>query len=198
MLGLLVILIGFIYLLISIGIIYFAARKAKQREIAGWKWGVPAALFMYFIVFLDHIPTVIAHTYYCKKEAGFTVYKTLKQWKEENPGVAESLDYEEFSASEGDRNKYVRHLNQRFDSVFTRTTVFLSIKQRKYQIIDKSNNEVLAEYIDYSSGGGFQNANTLTDYKLWLANNSCEVNMKTDILFFEFSDNAKKIGDEKL
>jgi HSP90 family molecular chaperone len=198
MLGLAFLFVFLIYLLISIGVIAYTVRKAKERGIAGWKWGVPAALFMYLIVFWDHIPTLIAHEYYCDKEAGFKVYKTLEQWKEENPGVAETLTYEDKVSSQTEGNKTIYYMNERFDSVTTRTPVFLSVKERKYQIIDKLKNDVLAEYIDYSSGGGFQNAKTLTDYKLWLANASCEAVLKTDTLFFEFVDKAKKIGDDKL
>jgi hypothetical protein len=35
--------------------------------------------------------TVAVHQYYCAKDAGFWVYKTLGQWKAENPGVMETL-----------------------------------------------------------------------------------------------------------
>jgi amino acid transporter len=198
MIGLAFLFVLLVYLLISLGVIAYVVRKAKERGIAGWKWGVPAAFVMYLIVFWDHIPTLIAHKYYCDKEAGFFVYKTLEEWKQENPGVAEMLTYEDKVKSSIEDDKVIYYLNERFDYISIRAPVFLSIKQRKYKVIDKLKNDVLAEYIDYSSGGGFQNAKTLTDYKLWLANTSCEVVLKTDTLFFEFVDKAKKIGDDKL
>lgn len=198
MIGLIYIFAFIVYALLTILVSVYAARKARQRGIAGWKWGAPTAFLMYLIVFWDHIPTLVAHKYYCEKEAGFKVYKTLEQWKKDNPGVAETLTYEDEVKSSKEGNKVIYYLNERFDSVSIRTPVFLSIKQRKYQVIDKLKNNVLAEYIDYASGGGFQNAKTLTDYKLWLANDSCEVVLKTDTLFFEFVDKAKKIGDDKL
>jgi len=197
MLGLVYLLAFLVYLLLSVGVVSFSSKKAKERGIAGWKWGVPAALIMYLIVFWDHIPTLVSHGYFCNKDAGFKIHKTLEQWNKEYPGVAETLNYEDFPQSEGDRNHYIRHLNQRFDSVFTRTPVFLSVKQRKYQVIDISTNEVLAEYIDYSSGGGFQNANALTDYKLWLASNSCENDMASRTLFNAFRSSLEKIKGKK-
>lgn len=196
MIGLIYIFAFIVYALLTVLVSVYASRKARQRGIAGWKWGAPAAFLMYLIVFWDHIPTLVAHKYYCKKEAGFKVYKTLEEWQKENPGAAETLTYKEISDSEGDRNRYVRHLNQRFDSAFMRTPIFLSVKQLRHKIIDISNNEVIAEYVDYSSGGSFQNANTLTDYKLWLAGNSCEIDRESRTLFNKFRRKAKKIGDK--
>lgn len=196
MLGLAYIFIFLVYLLISVGVIAFVIRKAKERGIAGWKWGVPAAIVMYLIMFWDHIPTEIAHSYYCHKDARFKVYKTLEQWKKENPGVADTLKYQEFPDSEGDRNRYIRHLNQRFNSIFTRTPVFLSVKRLRHQIIDTSNNEVIAEYVDYSSGGSFHNANLLIDFKLWLANDTCEKDMKENLSFYDIQSKVTNIGDE--
>ncbi len=169
-------------------------RQAMKRGIAKWKWGVPTALVMYLLIFWDHIPTLVAHQYYCKTEAGFTVYKTLEEWKEENPGVAETLTYEENVKYQMEDNQTIYYMNERFDSVTTRTLVFLSVKQRTYQVVDKSNDEVLAEYTDYSSGGGFQNANTLTDYKLWLANSACDKEMKDRTLFGEYRKMVKRTG----
>lgn len=198
MIGLIYIFAFIVYALLTILVSVYAARKARQRDIAGWKWGVPTAFVMYLIVFWDHVPTLVAHKYYCDKESGFKVHKTLEQWKRENPGAAETLTYQKFPESKGDRDRYVRHLNQRFDFIFTRTLVFLSVKQMKHQIIDTSNNEVLAEYIDYSSGGGFQNAHDLVDYKLWLVINSCERDMNENISFYDFQSDVTKIGDEKL
>jgi hypothetical protein len=194
-LGLAFLFVGVVYLFISVWLVKLAMRQAKKRGIAKWKWGVPAGFVMYLLVFWDHIPTLAAHQYYCKTEAGFTVYKTLDEWKQENPGVAETLTYEENAKGEGDRSKYIRHLNQRFDSVTTRTLVFLSVKQRKYQVVDNSNGDVFAEYVDYGSGGGFQNANTLTDYKLWLANSACDKGMKDRTRFNKYRRIAERIGE---
>lgn len=195
MLGLAFLFVGVVYLFISVWLIKLAMRQAIKRGIAKWKWGVPTALVMYLLIFWDHIPTLVVHQYYCKSDVGFTVYKTLEEWKKENPGVAETLTYEENVKYQMKDNQTIYYMNERFDSVTTRTLVFLSVKQRKYQVVDKSNNEVLAEYIDYGSGGGFQNANTLTAYKFWLANNACDKGMKNRTQFGEFEKMVTRIGD---
>jgi hypothetical protein len=198
MMGLLVILAGVVYLLISLSLIKLAAGKARQRGIAGWKWGVPAALGMYLLVFWDHLPTLIARQYYCQKEAGFTVYKTLDQWKQANPGVAGTLTYKQISDSETHDDDYIYHLNQRFDWRIDNERVFLSLRRADNKIIDVSNGEVLARYVDFRSGWGNLaiGANTPREYKFWLLNNSCEVDghKKTRKSFYDFERSTAYIG----
>jgi len=172
MLGLAFIFVFLIYLLISIGVIAYTVRKAKERGIAGWKWGVPVTLVMYLIVFWDHIPTLIAHKYYCEKEAEFFVYKTLDQWKQENPGVAETLVANRVAPSErqGSYENYVDtyFLNQRFNWVVKHNGKFLFNRWRHEQeVVDSKTNEVLARYVDFSTaqieaGGGWYG------WKFWL------------------------------
>ena len=197
MLGLVYLFIGSIYLALSVWVVLTAMREAQKRAIAKWKWGVPAGVVMYLLVFWDHIPTVVVHQYYCHKEAGFAVYKTLEEWKRENPGVAETLTYEDKVRSEIKGNKTIYYMNERFDFVVFRLPVFLSIKRHKQQVVDKLNNDILAEYIDFSSGGGFQNANSLTDYKLWLAINTCDKGRKNRTLFQQFKNILIKSGGKE-
>ena len=96
----------------------------------GWRWGVEKKgwtgrkrwlgaaigfLIVYLPVFWDWLPTVAMHQYYCATEAGFWVYKTLDQWKAENPGVMETLvvnkgepsNYETFDDGHGKTNTYL-------------------------------------------------------------------------------------------
>jgi len=175
MLGLAFVIVFLVYLLISLWVISYAANSARAQGIAGWKWGVPAAMVMYLIVFWDHVPTVIAHKYYCDKEAGFTVYKTLEQWKKENPGVAETLTYAETSKSEHRNNETIYHLNERFDWHSDRERFFLSLLRWDNQIIDVATGEVLAHYVDFSTGwGNFPvRGDGLRSFKLWLVSKSC-------------------------
>ena len=90
MFGLAVILIMGVYLLISIavvcGMVRTARKNGRNAKLLGWS----AALVMYLIPFWDWLPTVATHQYYCATEAGFWVYKTVDQWKQENPGVMET------------------------------------------------------------------------------------------------------------
>lgn len=91
MIGLIVLIVSVVYFALLIWATRSAYRWAKKR---GWSrgkcWGaaVGGFLVVYLPVFWDHIPTLIAHKYYCEKEAGFWVYKTPEQWKKENPEVA--------------------------------------------------------------------------------------------------------------
>jgi len=174
--GLLVIFAGVIYLLISIYLVRLASAKARLRGIAGWKWGVPVAVATYLLVFWDHVPTLIARQYYCSKEAGFTVYKTLEQWKKENPGVAGTLTYKKTSDSETHGDSYIYHLNQRFEWRVVNERIFLSLRRGNNQIVDAANGEVLARYVDFRSGWGSMaiGANTPREYKFWLVSGSCE------------------------
>ena len=60
-----------LYLLISIGAVFWALRYAKKNGKSAKRWGWSAALVMYLIPFWDWVPTVAVHQYYCAKEAGF-------------------------------------------------------------------------------------------------------------------------------
>ena len=199
MMGLLVILAGVVYLLISLYLIKLAAGKARQRGIAGWKWGAPAALGMYLLVFWDHLPTLIARQYYCQKEAGFTVYKTLEQWKQENPGVAETLTYKKFSTSVRQDDGYLYHLNERFDSRVTNERIFLSLRRTATTIVDRANGEVLARYVDFRSGWGSLaiGADTPREYKFWLVSGSCESDSESRVLYYNFNYEISKIMEDK-
>ncbi len=85
--GFVVLMVMGVYLLISLGVVMWAIRHAKKNGKSAKRWGWGAALVMYLIPFWDWIPTVAVHQYYCAKDSGFWVYKTLDQWKAENPGV---------------------------------------------------------------------------------------------------------------
>ncbi len=74
----------------------WAIKKAKAEGRPGWHYGLPAVLPTFGIMFWDWILTVITHQYSCATEGGFTLYKTLDQWKAENPSVAETLVAREY------------------------------------------------------------------------------------------------------
>jgi predicted PurR-regulated permease PerM len=94
MIGLLVLVVGAIYLAVLVFVTRAAYRWASRKGLPKSRRILTVAggfLLVYLPVFWDHIPTLIMHKYYCEKEAGFWVYKTLEQWKTENPGVIEGL-----------------------------------------------------------------------------------------------------------
>ena len=148
-----------LYLLISIIVVIVSARIAKKKDRNPWAWGFGAAFIMYNLVFWDWIPTVVAHKYYCSTEAGFWVYKTVDQWKAENPGVAKELISPVVSPSTH-TDKELDHitiysLNKRFNWVVKKTGPLPINRWRWEQVVeDSKTHQVLARYVDFSTGNG--------------------------------------------
>jgi len=165
-----------LYLLISIAAVVGAIKYAKKTGKSARRWGLSAALVMFLISFWDWIPTVAVHQYYCSTESGFWVYKTLDQWKKENPGVAETLVANRVAPSRlGDMTNHTDtyFLNQRINLVVKRYNYPLFNRWRhEKEIVDTKTNEVLARYVDFSTaqiraGGGWYG------WKFWLHNERC-------------------------
>ena len=157
MLGLMVLLALGVYLAVSALVIWLATRWAKKRGRRGWVWGGLAAFAMYNLVFWDWIPTVATHKYYCANESGFWVYKTLDQWKAENPSVMEGLvtDKSARSTRQGDMENFIDtyFLNQRFNWVVKKTGPLpVNRWRREQELVDTMTGEVLARYVDFSTG----------------------------------------------
>ncbi len=166
-----------LYLLISIVVVGLTIRYAKKkgRSVSRWGWG--ALLVMYLIPFWDWIPTVVTHQYYCRKDAGFWVYKNVEQWKAENPGVMDVLvQNKDFpSTHEGDLDNYITttFLNSRFNLVVKqRGPLFLHRWLREDLLIDKKNNEILARFVDFSTSQERRQAGW-SGWKIWLDNRNC-------------------------
>lgn len=168
-----------IYLAIAIGAVVMAAKWAKKHNRRPWVWGSLAAFVMYNIVFWDWIPTLVAHKYYCGKEAGFTVNKTLEQWKQENPGVMEKLITGEGAIK---RMPYgdLHTLDERFAIETRRRTPIplLSTKIFEDLLVDRKTGEVLARGVGVGSGSGNLaiGANSWQEYKFWLGQEPCIAN----------------------
>jgi len=157
--GLAILLVFLAYLLIALGVVYGVARLARSNGRSPWRWGGLAALVMYLIPFWDWIPTVVVHRYYCHKEAGFWVYKTLEQWKAENPGVLETLVSHKRPPSirQGNMKNYTDtyYLNTRFNWIRNKSGPILLNRWRWEDVlIDTKNNEILARNVGFSTGYG--------------------------------------------
>lgn len=158
-----------LYLIVSLVVVVLAARAAKKRGRSPWRWGGAAALVMYLLVFWDHVPTILVHKYYCEKEAGFWVYKTLDQWKVENPGVVDTLvAYSDGRSAQG---AYV--LNQRFNWAVKKIGP-LSFNRWRWQhdVVDSKSGEVLVRYVDFSTGNG--NIGGEPPLRFWLQSEYCD------------------------
>lgn len=199
MIGLMYLIFFLLYFLITALLIWFAVKAARRRGIAGWKWGVPTLLAMFLLVFWDWIPTYVGHRFYCESEGGYTQHKTLDEWKNENPGVAETLEASENTkpVRDGNRLRYV--LNQRFSWDIIRSNHALYIREREERIVDTKTEEVLARYVDFDTdiapiGIGGKNST-----KFWLAYRSCEVGkiMPEKLKFNGYRQSVRKLGGAK-
>ncbi len=159
------------YLLLSLGVVAGAISYAKKNGKGVKKWGWCAALVMYMIPFWDWLPTVATHKYYCAKDSGFWVYKTLDQWRAENPGVMERLVAQPSiqSTASGD----VQTIDERFAIETHRLTPipFLPTSIAERLLVDRKTGEVLAKGVDVGSGVG--NMSTGGGFKFWLNQKPC-------------------------
>jgi hypothetical protein len=180
MIGLIILVVGVIYLVLLVWATRAAYRWAKGKGLSRTRCRLAGAggfLVVYLPVFWDHIPTLVAHHYYCSTEAGFWEYKTLDQWKAENPGVAETLVASKGAPSkrEGDMQNYTDtyFLNQRFNWVVQHNGKFLFNRWRHEQgVVDAKSGEVLARYIDFSTAQEQRQAGW-AGWKMWLDSRHC-------------------------
>jgi hypothetical protein len=92
MIGLIYLVVMGGHLLLSIWVVLIAIKEAKKNGKPGWRYGVPVGIVMFHLLYWDYIPTHAVHRYHCLVDGGFTVNKSLEEWMEENPGVAETLN----------------------------------------------------------------------------------------------------------
>lgn len=190
MIGPVVVGAALLYLLISIAVVRWAIRYARDngRSAKGWGWG--AALVMYLIPFWDWIPTVATHQFYCVKDAGFWVYKTPEQWKIENPAVAETL----VATKDAPSVNGAYMLNQRFNRAVKRTGPLLFNRwQWEQQVVDSKSNEILARYVDFSTGNG--NIGGEPPVRFWLQSEHCIGGTMNYSRLSHFSAEVKHLGE---
>jgi len=175
--GFIILIAMAVYLLLSLGVVAGAIMYAKKNGKSIMKWGWGAALVIFLIPFWDWIPTVASQQLYCARDSGFWVYKTLDQWKAENPGVMETLvvNKGEPSSRQGDMENYADtySVNQRFNLVVKHTGKFLFNRWRhEREVVDSKTDTVLARYVDFSTSQEQQQAGW-SGWKFWLANRYC-------------------------
>ena len=132
--------------------------KGKSRAVAS-AWAVGAVVALSLPLTWDAIPTWIAFEYYAHKEAGLTVFKTLEQWKAENPGVADTLepygkDYNDsrMKAIEFENNETGWMLNARFSYGKRTVNKPWGIREVQEEIRDQKTGVVMVRYIAVFSG----------------------------------------------
>lgn len=173
--GFVIVIVGAIYLLISIGVVALVISHAKKHGKSTKRWGWGAVLAMWLIPFWDWIPTVAVHQYYCATESGLWVYKTLDQWKKENPGVIETLVYNKAMPPVQTPYGPAAALNQRFIYLFKYEGPFLFNRWRiETAVRDSKNGDVIAREIGFSTSQKQRQAGW-SGWKFWLDNEGCNV-----------------------
>jgi hypothetical protein len=205
MYGLIVLVAVVVYLALLIFATRSAFRWAQKRGWSRRKSLAVAAggfLVIYLPVFWDHIPTLATHRYSCATEAGFREYKTIEQWKKENPGVAETLVATKDLSRlirQGDMQNYTETetLNQRFTWVSRKTGPHPVNRWRwENEIRDSKTNEAIAKSIDFSSGNGFIGGASVP-MKFWLQLGYCEGGDIHGSKMYSIRAMAKNIGKKE-
>jgi hypothetical protein len=195
-----VILLGYVvYAVLTLVLMVVGGKVAKR-------YGKPADLVWiivfftsFLFVFWDTVPTLAVHSYLCHRDYGFREFKSLEQWKEENPGVAETLvpiPTKGNSETRGDLE--VMHLNERFDWQREREWVLLSARLVTQRIVDIATGDVLAEYVDVASGRPLMRGGILA-YKFWLFRPDCNPSgpLPEKRSFSEFMVKSTEIGESR-
>jgi hypothetical protein len=175
---------------IAVLIAWWAGRK-EQR-----KWGRWMAFWFLLFAFWD-TPLVLGHFgYACWADGGFHEYKSAEQWKQENPGVAETLEH--VSAREW-MVKKKPPMNQRFEFHESETAYFTGLIRSEMQVIDIGRNEVVARYTDFRTfrEQKIPDLASPRTYKFWLNHKTCEdQGWPERVQFNDYLSEMKNLGRE--
>jgi hypothetical protein len=181
MIGLIILIVGAIYLAVLVVVTRAAYRWAKNKGFSKAKCRLAAVggfLVVYLPVFWDHIPTLITHQYYCSTEAGFWAYKTPEQWKAENPGLANMLTWTEQAgrrATDSSTSSTSVYMNERFSERHSqRSVAFLPVTIYESVVIDSQSGATVLRQV--AVGAGYGNMMVSTDWrsmKFWLGSEVC-------------------------
>ncbi len=130
-----------------------------------------------------------------------TVYESLKQWKLQNPGIAETLEPIRNPPWIHEGEKIHIPLNQRFAWEITTRHHPFHIREREHRIVDTETGKVLARYVDFDTDIlGVERgtaARGIRDYKFWLAAGSCEGQRKDERVEFNgFKGMIEDMGEK--
>jgi hypothetical protein len=195
-----------LYFILLIGCTIAGYKIAAKRALSKGKRRLGAAIgfaVIFLPVFWDTIPTLWLHHHYCQTEGGFTVYKTLEQWRLENPRVVETLTSQNLSPRVSIPDvEQAYQLNQRFRWEVRTSTRSFGIRMLDERVVDAKTEEVLAQYVDF--GTGIPNIvasgiNSFRDIKLWMDRKFCLGTSRGPVYraFGEFKSAAKHLGDKK-
>lgn len=192
----LLVLIGITFLVVVPLAVGYAAKHGRSK----WRWGIGAFLLVYLPIFWDFIPTVAVHQYYCAKDSGFWVYKTLDQWKTENPGGMEGFVANKNAPQSQERFEdgltETYRLNDRFNWIIIERDIssLLPVMRFEQQVKDVKKNEVLARYVDYATGNSVVHTiGPPGPLRFWLRNGNCSDGAINKSRLIHFADDAENI-----
>jgi len=203
--GLFLLIAGVYVLLLALGT-YVGYRWGKQKSLTSarrWFGALIGFLVVFLPIFWDALPTLAAHRWYCQKEAGVHVYKTIDQWKKENSGSTETIVPASGPARItriGDAVSY--DLNSRFRSETRSEPRSLGIRMRDERIVDAKTGEVVARWLDFNTGirnVGARGIRSFRDIKFWMDRDYCIQDREASGLnrFAAIAEQIKALGDTK-
>jgi len=202
MIGLVVVATAAIYVALLVWTTRAVYRWAKRQ---GWstvrcRWAATGGLSVLALpIFWDFVPTVVVNSYYCHTIAGFTAFKTLEQWRDENSAIADSLVLGERSRLEtlpDGTQRYFLNTRMIFESRKVTPVPILSTMLFEEKVVDAANGQVLAK--DVTVGAGYANplvaSSDWRGFKMWLDIGTCR---EAAAAFTAFHLVARKMGEKR-
>jgi len=192
MLAIVILGVAIAYLAIAIVAVRLVVGATEKRwssrrkgVVAGWAVGL--AFFM--MPFWDWLPSLLAHRYYCSTQARFTVNKTIDQWMSENKEVLRGLKHDRDAVSV-QVDGYLRYpINQRLRSeIRPPYPVFLAVKREDGRLLDIQTNEILVEYVEFTTGYGSFSVGGQDAWKFWVSTGTCEGGNGNPGLYFRMRE----------
>ena len=164
------------YLIIIALVVWLISWIAKKNGGTSQLWTMITVVVLLGLVLWDWPLMEIMFRHNCSTQAGFTINKTLEQWKDENPGIADTLHPTDGAPSTKVGNTTTYSLNQRFNWEITQISHWFHIRKQDERIVDKKTGEILAQYIDFNTdipplGLGIKRKGA---YKIWMMKGACE------------------------
>lgn len=205
--GLIVLGVIALYFVVLIGFTIAGYKIAATRGLGRGKRWVGAAIgfaVIFLPVFWDTIPTLWLHRHYCETEGGLKVYKTLDLWKQENPGVADTLvqvQAPNYDVSVPGADEAYQ-LNQRFRWEIRNSARPFGISMRDERLVDAKNGNILAQSIEFSivlSNAFSSGIHSFRDIKVWLARTYCQDGYRNSeySAFGEIKNEARELGESR-
>ncbi|ACM21668.1 hypothetical protein Geob_3325 [Geotalea daltonii FRC-32] len=200
------------YIILSALAVCFVVRAVTKGRKIKLVAGIVATIVVTLpvtTVLLEYVQTKHRLERYCREEAKVIIFKSLEEWKRENPGVAKNLKpYDDKNApdiiSKGDglhNSSTTKFLNPRFAHITKKEgPLQLNVFRHSEELVDTKTGQVIAILTDFSSGYGnpFLGARYgWRSYKVWLATDNCPSFDKNVTVFSNYFESIKNIGGIK-